>query len=106
LPLFLQPRWQWVQYDSFGKAQTKKISQDTAIEDNTKHSIEKPTEFTWRLRIKAIQVSDEGNYTCYVQTTLQNRKFDNRTISVLGKFPLRSTQSSKKHHVLCHHFLL
>ncbi|ELU14988.1 hypothetical protein CAPTEDRAFT_167009 [Capitella teleta] len=83
LPATTTPRWQWVTYDSNGKAQTKKISQDTAIEDNTKHSIEKPTEFTWRLRVKAIQVSDEGNYTCYVQTTLQNRKFDNRTISVL-----------------------
>lgn len=83
LPVTTQPRWQWVTLDSNGKPQTKKISQDTALEDNIKHSIEKPTAFTWRLRIKAIQVSDEGNYTCYVQTTLQNRKFDNRTVDVL-----------------------
>jgi hypothetical protein len=53
------------------------------MDDNIHYSIEKPTQFTWRLRVRAIQVSDEGVYMCFVQVTLNSRVFANRTVSVV-----------------------
>ena len=47
-------------------------------------SIEKPTQFTWKLRIKSIQLPEQGNYTCFVYTTRQNRKEANMTVVVMG----------------------
>jgi len=82
LPYTATVRWQWVYNNNQGIVQTQLISKDTAVEDNTRFSIEKPTDFTWRLRIKSIQVTNEGNYTCFVQTTRENIKFDNRTVDV------------------------
>ena len=49
-------------------------------------SIEKPTQFTWKLRIKSIQLTEQGNYTCFVYTTRQNKKEANMTVTVLGEF--------------------
>ena len=71
-----------------GREQVQKISVDTSVEDNTKSSIEKPTAFTWRLRVKSVQISDSGNYSCFVYTTRQNRQEANMTINVLGQFLL------------------
>lgn len=62
------------------------ISTDTAIEDNVKYSVEKPSPFNWRLRIKAIQVNDEGNYTCLVQVTRQTVVNATFNITVFGTF--------------------
>ncbi len=49
-------------------------------------SIEKPTQFTWKLRLKSIQLTEAGNYSCFVYTTRQNRKEANMTVAVLGRF--------------------
>ncbi len=57
LLLFLQVRWQKRFMDPSGKEIVKLISQDMAIDDYTKYSVEKPTDYTWRLRVKNIQVS-------------------------------------------------
>lgn len=94
LPEDTKVRWQKTTIGKDGRASTQKISEDAAIEDNTKHSIEKPTQFTWRLRIKAIQVSDEANYTCYVQVTIQNKVTANRTVHVLVAPTLNLGQTS------------
>jgi hypothetical protein len=61
------------------------ISIDLDIVDNTKWSIEKPTPYTWRLRIRALAYTDEGNYTCYVPLSdKMNRAESNRTVFAFG----------------------
>jgi len=60
----------------------EKISEDKAVEDNIRTSIEKPTQFTWRLRLKHVQVTDEGNYNCFVRTTRDTSKEANMTVLV------------------------
>jgi len=59
------------------------LSKDLALEDNIHYSIEKPRDFTWRLRIRFIQVSDEGTYQCYVLTNQDSRAADHRIITVV-----------------------
>jgi len=76
-------RWQRLYISDNGLSLTQPISQDMAMDDNIHYSMEKPTQFTWRLRVRSIQVSDEGNYMCYVQVTLNSRVFANRTVSVV-----------------------
>jgi len=66
-----------------GTSSVLSLSQDMALEDNIHYSIEKPTQFTWRLRIRAIQVTDEGIYQCFVLTNQNSRAADNRVISVV-----------------------
>ena len=61
------------------------ISTDMAVEDNMKWSIEKPTVRSWRLRIKALEIHDEANYTCFVQLTSNNNRVEaNRTVLTTG----------------------
>jgi neurotrimin len=56
------------------------------VEDNMKWSIEKPTAYSWRLRIKALEVNDEGNYTCFVTLNSNNNRVEaNRTVMVTGR---------------------
>lgn len=56
------------------------------LADNMKWSIEKPTPYSWRLRIKGLELQDEGNYTCFVVlTNNNNRVMDNRTVIVTDK---------------------
>jgi hypothetical protein len=62
---------------------TQPISLDMALDNNIDFSIEKPTQFTWRLRVRTIQVSDEGVYMCFVQVTLNSRVSANRTVVVV-----------------------
>ena len=70
-----------------GKEEKITISQDMAVEDNVKWSIEKPTQYSWRLRVKALELKDEGNYTCYVLLTNNNNRAEsNRTLFVTGKY--------------------
>jgi hypothetical protein len=76
-------RWQRYYVNVDGKHLTQPISQDMAMDDNIHYSMEKPTQFTWRLRVRAIQVTDEGNYMCFVQVTLNSRVFANRTVTVV-----------------------
>lgn len=64
-----QVRWQKRYVDKTGRRQVDLVSQDMAIYDVTKYSIEKPTDSTWRLRIKNIQVYDEAEYVCFIQLT-------------------------------------
>jgi hypothetical protein len=78
-------RWNkewWVEKDGSKLLNSKKVSEDTSVEDNTRYSIEKPTQFKWRLRIKSIQISDEGEYVCFVYTTIDNRKEEKITVTV------------------------
>lgn len=75
-------RWQRTYIDSYGKEQTEPISKDQAVDDNTRFGIEKPTMFTWRLRIRAIPIAYEGTYRCYVQVQLQIKAFEERVIIV------------------------
>jgi hypothetical protein len=76
-------RWQRLYKNVDGYDLTQPISQDMAMDDNIHYSMEKPTQFTWRLRVRSIQVTDEGNYMCFVQVTLSSRVFANRTVSVV-----------------------
>ncbi|KAK2169979.1 hypothetical protein LSH36_5g05011 [Paralvinella palmiformis] len=59
------------------------ISTDLAITDNTKYSVEKPTDYTWRLRVRDTQIWDEGVYECYVQLTELSVAHDTRIVRVL-----------------------
>ncbi len=72
--------------DKDGNEHYRRISSDMAVEDNIKWSIEKPTQYSWRLRIRTLALGDEGNYTCFVRlTTNNNRAEANRTVFVTGK---------------------
>ena len=108
----LQVIWQRTAYDKNGRETTLLISTDMDTKDNNKWSIEKPTLQSWRsvhvtcrdvittinnshppmrllfvcrLRIKALAIQDEGNYTCYVQITDNNRVESNRTVFSYGE---------------------
>lgn len=71
--------------DKDGRPVTIVIAIDMAIADNMKWSIEKPTMYSWRLRIKALEIQDEGNYTCFVQLTGNNNRAEaNRTVLSTG----------------------
>lgn len=63
----------------------KPISKNEYPTDNTKYAIEKPKEFTWRLRIKAAQLSDSGNYSCNIGLTGYDKKYANVTLIVNAK---------------------
>ena len=82
-----QVRWQRVRYIGANGTDVSVdlVSTDEGVEDNARHSIEKPTPFTWRLRIKALRIDDEAQYVCFVQTTgNNNRKQDGRNVIVTG----------------------
>lgn len=81
-PIGSMVRWNRVYRDTSGREQIQKISEDKAVEDNIRTSIEKPTQFTWRLRLKHVQVTDEGNYHCFVRTTRDTTKQTNMTVLV------------------------
>lgn len=85
LPVETTVRWSKTTVGKNGTTSTLPLSQDMALEDNILYSIERPTQFTWKFRIRAIQVSNEGTYTCFVQTTLNSRAEDRRTIQVVSK---------------------
>lgn len=53
----LQVWWVRTMTDKAGRNITTAISKDTDINDNNKWSIEKPSPYRWRLRIKALRVS-------------------------------------------------
>jgi len=110
-------RWQRTYRDSKGNMSVLSLSQDMALEDNIHYSIERPTQFTWKLRIRAIQVTDEGQYQCFVLTTLNSRARDERYITVVREYlryillqffcsivPLRieCRKSNLKLRLLCH----
>ena len=78
-----QVRWQRTYMMKNGSSSILSLSQDMALEDNIHYSIERPTQFTWRLRIRAIQVTDEGTYQCFVLTNQNSRAEDHRVISVV-----------------------
>lgn len=73
-----------------------RISSGTHPEDNTKYSIEKPTPLVWRLRIKNIQVMDEGYYNCFVQVTdaAGNNVQEGRIVSVTASPRILDAHSS------------
>ncbi|CAH1797559.1 unnamed protein product [Owenia fusiformis] len=83
-------------YPNGTKGDPFRISTDTHPEDNTKYSIEKPTPLVWRLRIKAIQIVDEGYYNCYVQVTdaAGNNVQEGRTVSVTAAPKILDAESS------------
>jgi len=78
-----QVRWQRTYMMRNGSTSILSLSQDMALEDNIHYSIERPTQFTWRLRVRAIQVTDEGTYQCFVLTNQDSRAEDHRVISVV-----------------------
>lgn len=60
------------------------ISSDMDSQDNMKWSIEKPTDSSWRLRIRSLHYDDESNYTCYVPLdTYGNRVQDFKSVVVV-----------------------
>ena len=83
-----QVRWQRAYRLKNGTAKILALSQDMALEDNIHYSIERPTQFTWRLRIRNIQVTDEGMYQCYVLTNQNSKAEDRRIISVVCVYHL------------------
>lgn len=95
LPPLTTVRWQRTYRMVNGTSSILALSQDMALEDNIHYSIEKPTQFTWRLRIRAIQVTDDGTYQCYVLTNQNSRAEDHRVISVVYRpyFDLQRTSS-------------
>src|SRR6218665_400361 len=73
-------------FDKLGRETVIGISVDMDLQDNMKWSIEKPTPYSWRLRIRGLEVADEGNYTCFVVlTSNNNRVMSNRTVIVTGR---------------------
>ncbi|XP_067677726.1 protein amalgam-like [Haliotis asinina] len=58
------------------------ISTDLNSEDPFKYSLEKPSPTAWRLKIQNVQVTDEGRYTCRVQTGSQNYAWAVKDIKV------------------------
>lgn len=57
-PCMFQVRWQRTTFDASGnEVTTIHISTDMDSEDVNKWSIEKPTPYSWRLRVKALQVN-------------------------------------------------
>lgn len=88
-------RWQRQYIDQMtGKTETQPVAQDMALMDNIHFSMEKPTQYTWRLRIRGIQVADEGNYTCFVQLTQITQATDFRYVQVVIKPYLDPQQTS------------
>jgi len=83
LPVETTVRWQRTYRAPNGNMSVLSLSQDMALEDNIHYSIEKPTQFTWKLRVRAIQVTDVGVYQCFVLTTLNSRAKDERHITVV-----------------------
>lgn len=83
LPQHTVVRWQRTYMTKNGTSKLLSLSQDMALEDNIHYSIERPTQFTWRLRIRSIQVTDEGTYQCFVLTNQDSREEDHRVISVV-----------------------
>jgi len=74
-------RWQMVKERGGGLSpQVIPISQDMGSDDVNKWVIEKPTDFQWRLRVKAIQEADEGIYSCFVQLTIDTKVIANKTV--------------------------
>ena len=55
-------------------------------ENNTHYIIERPDHFTWRLRIRSIQFTDQGTYLCFVLTNQDGRVEDSRQISVVSMY--------------------
>lgn len=55
-----------------------------ALDDNIHYGIEKPSEYTWSLRVRGIQVTDNGKYICFVQLTQIIRAQDYRDVQVIG----------------------
>ncbi|OAF67877.1 hypothetical protein A3Q56_04395, partial [Intoshia linei] len=68
--------WQKSYFDRYDRRQIVLISTGVDVEDTINHAIEKPTEYTWRLRIKNVQFSADGNYSCIVQLNKISLKFD------------------------------
>jgi len=83
LPRNTLVRWRRKYTTPGGKPMIQDISSDEGATDNTMHGLEKPTQFTWRLRIKRIKVADEGIYECYVTVILQTVALDSRIVVVM-----------------------
>ena len=77
----------WIRYyhDTDTSTQLQEIASNTDLPDNTKFSIDKPTTYSWRLRVKNVQVKDTGEYVCFVRTTSINKKESSMKIFVNGK---------------------
>jgi limbic system-associated membrane protein len=94
LPADTTVRWQRTIPGPNGTTLILSLSQDMGLEDNIHYSIERPTQFTWRMRIRAIQTTDIGQYQCFVLTTLNSRAQDIRYIDVVVRPTLDLQQTS------------
>lgn len=82
----MQVRWTRKYLSANGTVRSSQlIADDMALEDNIHYALEKPTPFEWKLRIRSIQVSDEGIYECAVQVTLNAFSSDYRRLIVYCK---------------------
>lgn len=89
-----QVHWQRTQVNSKGRTTITDISEDEGANDNTQFGVEKPTQFTWRLRIKSIHPSQEGIYFCFVYAILQSKIQSKRFIKVYTPPTLDPEQTS------------
>ncbi|CAD5122152.1 DgyrCDS10600 [Dimorphilus gyrociliatus] len=78
-------RYQKTSKSPTGKVQLIDISENERPKDNTKYAIEKPKDFTWRLRIKSTQTHDSGVYSCYIRISEYKSEFSNVTLIVFSK---------------------
>ena len=79
-----QVNWERYVWDSQLVRRQVHIASDMDTQDNMKWSIEKPTESSWRLRVRSLQWEDQSNYTCYIALgTYGNRIQDYKTLFVV-----------------------
>lgn len=79
-------RWQREYTDPVdGLKKSRSISQDMALEDNIHFGIERPSQYTWSLRVRGVQLTDDGTYYCFVQLTQTSRSQDYRHVFVIVK---------------------
>ena len=71
-----------------GKDKVDAISEHLYAHDNHKHGIENPYPFTFRLRIRNAQLSDEGLYECYVSVASHGQTKVKKSRIVLVKSKL------------------
>ena len=81
-----QVRWQREYTDPIdGIVKTGSILQDTALDDSIHYSIERPSLYTWSLWVRGVQLTDDGEYKCFVQLNQVSVASEIRNVYVISK---------------------